>query len=255
MTPATPHRTPGPTPKPAPGPAADPDTPVVLDRRHGPHGEVVLRRQGETFQVIANGCFLMDTSDGRSERLLVAAAFQALRDRDTPPPPDRPSLLVGGLGVGFSLREAAAEPGWGRIDVVEREAAVLDWHRGGPLAELTATALADPRTTLHHADLLAHLHTSPTRYDALCLDVDNGPEWTVTEDNAGLYSPAGLALCRDRLTPGGVLAVWSAHHSDTFVKNLRDVGFTSVHTREVPVTHGTPDVLFLATQHLATQSA
>src|SRR5689334_24507733 len=105
------------------------DAPVVLDRREGPYGEVVLRRQGELLQIIANGCFLMDTSDGRSERLLVDAALAALDGRA------RPHVLIGGLGVGFSLAHAAADPRWGRITVVERESAIIGWHRHGPLAE------------------------------------------------------------------------------------------------------------------------
>lgn len=228
---------------------AAPGEPVVLDRREGPHGEVVLRRHGELLQIIANGCFLMDTSDGRSERLLVTEALAALGDRPSP------SVLIGGLGVGFSLNAAAAEPRWGRITVVEREEAILGWHRDGPLTHLTAQALADPRTRLVHADLLTHLRTTGERYDALCLDIDNGPDWTVTEDNDSLYSPAGLAACRERLTPSGVLVIWSANPSTAFESKLRDAGFVGVHTREVPVDRGVPDVLFLASHDLANRSS
>ncbi|MEU8722492.1 spermidine synthase family protein [Streptomyces antimycoticus] len=233
---------------------ADDDRPVTVDRREGPYGEVVLRRRGgggpsgdAVFEIIANGCFLMDTSDGRSERLLIRAALGAL-------PADRPSpaLLIGGLGVGFSLVEAVAEPRWGRIAVVEREAAVIDWHREGPLAAVTAGALADPRAEIVHADLVAWLRPgpqtpqAPQSYDALCLDIDNGPDWTVTEDNDGLYSPAGLAACAARLAPGGVLAVWSARPSPAFEESLRNAGFTQVRTEEVTVARGVPDVVHLA---------
>lgn len=217
--------------------------PVTLDRREGPYGEVVLRQRGEHFEIIANGTFLMDTSDGRSERLLVDAALHALGgDRAA-----RPSVLIGGLGVGFSLAHAAADPAWGRIAVVERERAVIDWHRAGPLAALSAPALADPRTVLVHADLVAHLRDPDTAdtYDALCLDVDNGPEWTVTEDNGGLYSPSGLAACARRLNPGGVLAVWSARPSAAFEESLRNAGFRGVRTEEVPVARGVPDAVHL----------
>lgn len=128
-----------PAPHPAPL-APSPAAPEVLDRREGPYGEVVLRRHGGLLQIIANGTFLMDTSDGRSERLLVDAAREALGGRTAP------RVLIGGLGVGFSLSHAAADPGWGRITVVEREPAVIDWHTAGeapPLAGISGAALAD----------------------------------------------------------------------------------------------------------------
>jgi len=231
------------------------DRPVTVDRREGPYGEVVLRQRGggageggrgddAIFEIIANGCFLMDTADGRSERLLIRSALAAL-------PPGRPSpaLLIGGLGVGFSLVEAVSEPRWGRISVVEREAAVIDWHRDGPLAAVSGEALSDPRAEIVHADLVDRLRTAEEGaepYDTLCLDIDNGPDWTVTEDNGGLYSPAGLAACADRLTPGGVLAVWSAQPSPAFERALRNAGFTQVRTEEITVARGVPDVVHLA---------
>ncbi|MFJ9901625.1 spermidine synthase [Streptomyces sp. NPDC101152] len=216
------------------------DTPVVLDRREGPYGEVVLRRHGELLQIIANGCFLMDTSDGRSERLLIDAALAALGGREAP------DVLIGGLGVGFSLAHAAADPRWGAITVVEREPAIIDWHLRGPLADLSARALEDPRTRIVEADLVAHLGETSATYDALCLDIDNGPGWTVTEDNDGLYSPAGLASCARALKPGGVLAVWSAQPSPEFEGTLRNAGFQQVRTEEIPVARGVPDVVHLA---------
>ncbi|MYT97598.1 MULTISPECIES: spermidine synthase [unclassified Streptomyces] len=216
---------------------------VTLDRREGPFGEVVLRERGEHFEIIANGCFLMDTSDGRSERLLIDAALGALPAGRT-----GPSVLIGGLGVGFSLVRAAEEERWGRIAVVEREQAIVDWHRRGPLGRISGAALADPRTEVLHTDLLDHLRTTTERYDALCLDIDNGPDWTVTEDNGSLYSPTGLARCLDRLTSGGVLAVWSAQPSAEFEQALRNAGFTRVRTEEVAVARGVPDVVHLASK-------
>ncbi|MDX3522894.1 spermidine synthase [Streptomyces scabiei] len=216
------------------------DEPEVIDRREGPYGEVVLRRHGELLQIIANGCFLMDTSDGRSERLLVDAALDALGGRS------RPSVLIGGLGVGFSLAHAAADPRWGPITVVEREPSVIEWHRAGPLSEVSAQALRDARTAVVEADLVTYVNETSATFDALCLDIDNGPDWTVSDSNGNLYSPAGLASCARVLRPGGVLAVWSAQPSPEFEETLRNAGFQQVRTEEIEVARGVPDVVHLA---------
>ncbi|WP_042365155.1 spermidine synthase [Streptacidiphilus neutrinimicus] len=221
------------------------DTPELLDRRDGPFGEVALRRRGPHFEIIANGTFLMDTSDGRSERLLVSAALDALDGARGA------HLLIGGLGVGFSLAEAAQDRRPGRITVVERERAIIDWHTrdAAPLAPFAGGGHADPRTEIVHADLLDHLRTTEDRYDALCLDIDNGPDWTVTEANDSLYSDTGLDLLDRTLADGGVLAVWSAAHSPAFEARLR-ARFARIEVIEVPVhvERGVPDVVYLSSR-------
>ncbi len=223
-------------------PAAQPE---LLDRREGPYGEVALRRRGERYEIIANGCFLMDTSDGRSERLLVSAALDAL------PAGTAGHLLIGGLGVGFSLAEAAADPRPARITVLEREQAVIDWHTvaPAPLAPFAGAGHADPRVRLVQDDLLHHLRTTGERYHALCLDIDNGPDWTVTDANGGLYGFAGLTVLERVLAPGGVLAVWSASAAPVFEERLR-ARFPQVTRLDVAVEteRGEPDVVYLASR-------
>lgn len=142
-------------------------------------------------------------------------------------------------------RARGRRPRWGRIAVVEREGAIIDWHRAGPLAALSADALADPRAEIVEADLVAYVNETSDTYDALCLDIDNGPGWTVTEGNDGLYAPSGLAGCARLLRPGGVLAVWSAQPSPEFEETLRNAGFQQVRTEEIPVARGVPDVVHI----------
>jgi spermidine synthase len=200
-------------------------------------GELVLRRVEEHFEVISNGVFLMDTRDGRSERLLVRAAL------DRHPLPRR--LLIGGLGVGFSLVEAVGDPRLTSIDVVEIEPALLDWHDGA-LRAVSDGALHDPRVTVSVEDLRDHLAHAGPAYDLICVDVDNGPDWTVTEANAGLYGEAGLDRCLAALRTGGVLAVWSADAAPTYEALLRaHLDDVRVLTVEAHVDRGGPDVVYL----------
>ena len=218
----------------------------MIERCEGPYGEVVLRRRGECFEIIANGCFLMDSSDGRSERLLISAALDMLKQ------PHGASLLIGGLGIGFSLAEASTDPRPGQICVVERERAVIDWHTKGtePLRRFAGGGHDDPRTRVVHDDLLHHLGTASERYDVLCLDIDNGPGWTMTDDNRSVYEPSGLAVLERALTGQGVLSVWSSTRAPEFTNRLAPL-FAQVVTMEVPVLagrRGEPDLVILASR-------
>jgi len=212
------------------------EEPEVLDRLTGVCGELVLRRVSADFEIIANGVFLMDTRNGESERLMVDAVAERMTAGGR--------LLVGGLGVGFSLRAALDHPRVGEVVVVEREPAVIDWNRG-PLRSRHGDALADPRARCVAADLLTWLPSSGETFDGICLDIDNGPEWTVTDGNAALYDSSGLAMVTRALAPGGVLAVWSAGASPAFAARLA-THFPEVETLSVPVPRGEPDLVFLA---------
>jgi spermidine synthase len=204
---------------------------VTVERLDTPRGELVLRRDGDQHEIVSNGTFLMDTRDGRSERELVRAAV--------PRPGAR--VLIGGLGVGFSLAEAVSlAPA--AVTVVEIEPAVVRWNREhfG-----RAGLLDDPRVAVVIDDLAAFLARDRQLYDAVCLDVDNGPEWTVTVDNAALYGNPGLSAVDRRLASGGRLAVWSAHRSPAFEARLRE-RYRTVEVREIPVPRGQPDVVWVA---------
>jgi spermidine synthase len=216
----------------------DTDPPDVLDRQLTPRGELVLRRTGEHYEVVSNGAFLMDTRDGRSERALVD---EALGTHGAPR-----SLLIGGLGVGFSLCAAVAHAALERIVVVEVEQRVVDWH-ATHLAHLTAAALADRRVEVVVADVGEVLAASQETYDVVCLDVDNGPDWTVTDDNTRLYAAEGLGQVHRALRPGGVLAVWAARPVPGFESRLREQ-YDRVRLVEVPpaVPRAAPDVVYLA---------
>jgi spermidine synthase len=209
----------------------------VVERTAGRNGELVLRRAGEHHEIVANGVFLMDTRGGSSERLLVTAAA------DRMPPPGR--MLIGGLGVGFSLAAALTAPRVSAVEVVEFEPAVIRWNRG-PLAVRHGDALADPRVTVREADVADRLaDAAPASFDAVCLDTDNGPDWLVSPANARLYTDTGLAAAARALSPGGVLAIWSAAPAPALAARLRAL-FHEVETLPVPVERGEPDVVVLA---------
>jgi len=211
--------------------------PQVLERSVTRRGELALRRSGAEFEIISNGVFLMDTRDGRSERLMVTAALACC-------PATAPELLICGLGVGFALAEAVGQARVTRVDVVEISTEIIGWH-GTHLRHLAAPAWADGRVHVINADVVAWLARQRGPYDVICVDVDNGPEWTVWDANKVLYGDEGLRRVRGSLRPGGVVSVWSAAEAPAFEDRLRRL-FTRVHAHRVPVSRGQPDVVYLA---------
>lgn len=178
----------------------------------------------------------MATYNGESERLLVTAALDAATA------PRR--VLIGGLGVGFSLAAALADPRVEQATVVEIEEPLIGWNRRY-LTAFNRNALADARTRVIHADLVAWVRQADEQFDAICLDIDNGPDWTVTDENRGLYGEEGLQNVKALLAPGGCVAYWSAHRAPAFLAHLQTI-FAQVDELPVAQERGEPDYVYLA---------
>jgi spermidine synthase len=178
-------------------------------------GELVLCRRGEHYEIRCNGWELMSSRAHRTEDALARLACADL--------PPAPRVLIGGLGMGFTLRAALdALPATARVIVAELVAEIIAWNRG-PLAVLAGRPLDDPRVTVYHADVAEVM--SGGRFDAILLDIDNGPATPVYRDAPRLYGADGLRRAFASLTPGGTLAVWSADRSPTFEAALTESGF------------------------------
>ena len=185
----------------------------------GTDGELRLMRRGAEFSIMLGSNELMNSRLSGSEAALATLAarkLEAIRE---------PHLLIGGLGMGFTLRAALAVLGTGaRIVVAELVPAVVAWARG-PMAEIFGDSLGDPRVSIAETDVSEIIRSRDSKFDAILLDVDNGPEGLTRKANDALYSSAGLNAAYTALRPGGVLAVWSSGPNAAFSKRLRTAGF------------------------------
>ena len=200
---------------------------IELDRTTLPQGgDLRLMRRGHEFSIKLGVAELMTSRLFASEEALATLAAERLKDRA------KPRILIGGLGMGFTLRAALTAFGTeARIVVAELVPAVVRWARG-PMAELFAGRLDDRRVEIVEADVAALIRTAKSQYDAILLDVDNGPEGMTQSDNDQLYAMRGLAAARAALRPGGVLAVWSQGPDRAFAKRFEKAGF-SVEEKQV----------------------
>jgi spermidine synthase len=181
--------------------------------------ELRLFRHGEDHMIMVDANELMSSRVGGSEEALAVMACDRLNGTAAP------HLLIGGYGMGFTLRAALAAIGHsGKITVAELVPEIITWARG-PMAALTAGCLDDPRVHLLGGDVADVIKSASKRFDAILLDVDNGPSGLVRAANDGLYSIKGLAAAKAALRPGGILAIWSAAPDAAFARRLKDAGF------------------------------
>ena len=191
----------------------------TLDTATAPDGEPLdLRRRGHEFLIRAGGYDLMSSEDDGSSKALASLGLAAL---------GRPArhVLVGGLGMGFTLREALDHVGPdATVEVAELVEAVVGWNRG-PLADVAGRPLEDPRTRVFQGDVGARIRHPPQRFYVILLDVDNGPDALAHDGNGAIHSGSGLAAAREALTPGGVLGVWSFSDDRKFTARCNKAGF------------------------------
>jgi spermidine synthase len=217
---------------------------ILLDTATVPGGgELRLKQRGTEFSIMLGAIELMNSRISASEEALATLVCARIRSRP------QPRMLIGGLGMGFTLRAALQElPSDARVLVAELVPAVVRWARG-PMAELHGSSLTDSRVSLHEGDVGDLIRSQPGSYDAVLLDVDNGPEGLSREANDRLYDLGGLAAARASLVPGGILAVWSSAPNQAFTGRLRKTGFNveEVGVRAKGARGGSRHVLWLAT--------
>jgi len=193
----------------------------LLGQTRTPDGEdMSLTRQGSEYVILASGKPLMSSRMHGSEEALASFGCRDARLRD------EPCVLVGGLGMGFTLRATLdVLPPAATVVVAELVPAVVEWNRGA-LGPLAGQPLKDKRVQVELGDVAATLRASRRRFDAILLDVDNGPAAFTASHNMRLYDNDGIAAARTALTEAGVLAVWSAWEDRKFEQRLRHAGFT-----------------------------
>jgi len=183
----------------------------------GGGGALQLMQRGTEFSIMAGSNGLMNSRLSGSEEALATLSAERIGMRKSP------KVLIGGLGMGFTLRAALSSfPADSRIIVAELVPEIIAWARG-PLAFLHGTSLEDPRVSLYEGDVGAAITTGKP-YDAILLDVDNGPEGLSRPSNDRLYTAAGIANAKLALVPGGHLAVWSSGPDRKFTTRLKQSG-------------------------------
>lgn len=216
-----------------------------LGRAKTPDGaELRLSERDGEYLLLLDGVSLMSSRMHSSEDALAELGCKGLKGKK------QPHVLIGGLGMGYTLRAALdLLPSGGIVTVAELMPAVVEWNRG-PLAPLAGRPLDDPRVRIEITDVGAFIRASQGLFDAILLDVDNGPAVFSAEGNEELYDDAGVAAARRALRPGGALAVWSAFEDRKFVQRLQKHGFQAraEHVR-AHAGKGSRHTIFLGLKH------
>ena len=221
---------------------------LQIDTTRVPGADVELRlmRRGAEFSMMLGQNELMNSRLSGSEEALATLACRRIDGVK------RPHLLIGGLGMGFTLRAALAVlDAQARITVAELVPAVIAWACG-PMADIFGDSLTDPRADIREADVVEMIKASPSAFDAILLDVDNGPEALIRKANDALYDLKGLQSIRRALRPGGILAVWSSGPNPAFSKRLGGADFevNEVGLRATTKRSGAHHVIWFATKPL-----
>lgn len=206
--------------------------------------ELRLMRRGAEFSIMLGSNELMNSRLSGSEEALAELAAEALAGRR------KPSMLIGGLGMGFTLRAALKGLGESaRITVAELVPSVIEWARG-PMAALFDGCLDDKRTSLFEGDVGELIRGGEGSWDAILLDVDNGPDGLTRQGNDALYSAQGLGSAYRALKPGGVFSVWSSAPDPAFTRRLKQAGFAvaEVPTRARAKKRGATHMIWVATR-------
>ncbi|WP_313527698.1 hypothetical protein [Shinella sp.] len=219
---------------------------IQLDRATipGDGGELRLKQRGSEFSIMLGSTELMNSRLSGSEEALATLSCERIAGRKNA------RMLIGGLGMGFTLRAAlGALPQDTSVVVAELVPAVVEWARG-PMADLHAGTLDDPRVDIHVGDVGALIRSKTAAFDAILLDVDNGPDGLTRASNDGLYSHKGLRAAKDALRPNGVLAVWSSAPDSAFTRRLGEAGFATdeVRVRASTKNSGARHVIWMATK-------
>jgi len=212
------------------------EIPTLIERTMTTNGEIQLQKRNEHYEIIFNGTFLMATYNGNSERLLVSLALE------TSSSPRK--ILIGGLGVGFSLGEALKHKGLEKVTVIEIEPKIIEWNKKY-LSRFSNCGLEDPRVKIINEDLIEWISETKEKYDVICLDIDNGPSWTVLNQNESLYSFDGLKKLIQLLSVDGAISFWSASESIEFEERLKEF-FRDVIVHPVSHDSGNPDYVYVA---------